>query len=273
MKAQGSLTGGRRGRLMSVLVWGAALLALWEAVSWYLLEVAETTMAQSKLPYVHKVLVTLGTYGGVLAAEGWITFTNAAWGFLLGAAAGALLAVLMSASRLIERLTFPYAVASQMVPILGLAPIVYGIVRNEEVARTLIAAYITFFPVALNTLRGLRSASPAAHELMRACAAKPWSVYWKLRFPAALPGLFSGLKIAAPLAVTGAILVELMGASRGIGVLMLRNLYYGPSHVYMFWSTVVVGALLGIVSYAIMSGLERIAAPWQPEFRAKGGDS
>jgi len=262
-----------QGRVVPVLAWGAAILVVWEAVSWYLLEVAEVQMAQSKLPYVHKVLATFGTYGGTLAAEGWITFTNAAWGFLTGGAAGALLAVLMSASRWMERLAFPYAVASQMVPILGLAPIVFGIVRNEDLARVLIAAYITFFPVALNMLRGLRSVSPASLELMRACAASPWNVYWKLRFPASLPGLFSGLKIAAPLAVTGAILVELMGASRGIGVIMLRNLYYGPSHVYMFWSTVIVGALLGIASYAIVSGIERIAAPWQPEFRAKGGDS
>ncbi|MNE34520.1 Binding-protein-dependent transport system inner membrane component [compost metagenome] len=107
---------------------------------------------------------------------------------------------------------------------------------------------------------------------MNSYAAKPWAVYWKLRFPAALPGLFSGLKIAAPLAVTGAILVELMGAQHGIGVIMLRNLYYGPSHTYMFWSTVMVGALLGIASYWIMTLAERLAAPWQPEFRPKGGD-
>jgi NitT/TauT family transport system permease protein len=262
-----------RVRWMPVLAWGAAILLVWELVSWYLLERAEVEMAQSRLPYVHRVLAAFGTYGGVLAKEGWITFTNAAWGFLAGAAAGALLAVLMSASRWMERLAFPYAVASQMVPILGLAPIVFGIVRNEDLARVLIAAYITFFPVALNMLRGLRSVPPASLELMRACAAGPWSVYRKLRLPASLPGLFSGLKIAAPLAVTGAILVELMGASRGIGVIMLRNLYYGPSHVYMFWSTVITGALLGILSYAIVSGIERIAAPWQPEFRSRGGDA
>ncbi|MNP52209.1 Binding-protein-dependent transport system inner membrane component [compost metagenome] len=108
---------------------------------------------------------------------------------------------------------------------------------------------------------------------MHSYAAKPWSIYWRLRIPASLPGLFSGLKIAAPLAVTGAILVELMGASQGIGVIMLRNLYYGPSHVYMFWSTVLVGAVLGIFSYLVVSAIERIVAPWQTEFRVKGGGS
>ncbi|WP_372663572.1 ABC transporter permease [Cohnella sp.] len=262
----------RQGRLLPTAVWGLGLFVLWETISWYLLNVREVPLAQSKLPYVHEVLSTFAHYGSTLAREGGVTFGNAGLGFLLGAAGGVLLAVLMSVSKWVERLTFPYAVASQMIPILGLAPILYGIVRDEQLARILIAGYITFFPVSINMLRGLRSVEISALELMYSYAAKPWTVYWKLRLPASLPGLFSGLKIAAPLAVTGAILVELMGAQHGIGVIMLRNLYYGPSNTYMFWSTVLVGALLGIISYLLMSAIERLAAPWQPEFRAKGGD-
>ena len=252
--------------------WVIALAVIWEAVSWYLQNVARASLAESKLPYLHDVLRTFGTYGDTLAKEGAATFTNAAMGFVLGALAGALLALLMSLSKRIEELAFPYAVASQMIPILGLAPILYGIVRDEQAARILIAGYITFFPVALNMLRGLRSTQPTALELMHSYAAKPWEIYWKLRFPAALPALFSGLKIAAPLAVTGAILVELMGAQRGIGVIMLRNLYYGPSHTNMFWATVLTGALLGVLCYAVIGLAERMAAPWQPEFRPHGGD-
>ena len=262
-----------RGRFVPAAVWLIGLLALWEAGSWLLTEALQAPMAQSKLPYAHLVAAAFVDYGGTLLKEGGATLANAGIGFALGAAAGALLAVLMSASRWMERLAFPYAVASQMVPILGLAPIVYGIVRDDEWSRIIIAGYITFFPVCLNMLRGLRSAHPTALELMHSYAAKPWTVYWKLRLPASLPGLFGGLKIAAPLAVTGAILVELMGAQRGVGVIMLRNLYYGPSHVYMFWATVVVGALMGVLSYALIGGLERLVAPWQPEFRsrARGG--
>lgn len=257
---------------MPTIVWMLGLLLLWETASWYLLRVRQAPLAQSKLPYIHKVLSTFAEYSETLVKEGVVTFGNAGLGFLLGAAAGAALAILMSLSRWVEHLAFPYAVASQMIPILGLAPILYGIVHDEQVARVLIAGYITFFPVSINMLRGLRSVEPSALELMHSYAAKPWSVYYKLKLPASLPGLFSGLKIAAPLAVTGAILVELMGAQHGVGVIMLRNLYYGPSHTYMFWSTVVVGALLGVLSYALMSAAERLVAPWQPEFRAKGGD-
>lgn len=254
------------------MAWGLGLLILWEAASWYLLQVRQVPLAQSKLPYIHEVLSAFAEYGDTLVQEGAVTFGNAGLGFLLGAAAGALLAILMSLSKWIEHLAFPYAVASQMIPILGLAPILYGIVHDERVARVLIAGYITFFPVSINMLRGLRGVEPSALELLYSYAAKPWNIYFKLRLPASLPGLFSGLKIAAPLAVTGAILVELMGARHGIGVIMLRNLYYGPSHTYMFWSTVIVGALLGVASYALIGGLERLIAPWQPEFRDKGGD-
>lgn len=261
-----------RGRLLPAAVWIIAFMCIWEAGAWLLLHVLHTPLAESKLPYLHEVIYTLGFYGSTLMSEGAVTFANAGMGFALGGAAGVLLAVLMSVSKLVEQMTFPYAVASQMIPILGLAPILYGIVRDEQLARILIAGYITFFPVSLNMLRGLRSTSPSALELMYAYAAGPWSVYWKLRLPASLPGLFSGLKIAAPMAVTGAILVELMGARHGIGVIMLRNLYYGPSHTYMFWATVVTGALLGLISYGIISLIERLAAPWQPEFRTRGGE-
>ncbi|WP_332871740.1 ABC transporter permease [Paraliobacillus zengyii] len=261
-----------KSRWFPTFIWLIGFLVIWEFGSWLLLHMTETTMAQSKIPYLHEIVYTFTQYGSTLYTEGTATFSNAAIGFILGAILGILLAVLMSVSKWIEQLTFPYAIASQMIPILGLAPIVYGIIRDEQMARILIAGYITFFPVALNMLRGLRSVDPSALELMHSLAAKPWMVYWKLRFPASIPGLFSGLKIAAPLAVTGAILVELMGAQNGLGVIMLRNLYYGPTHNYMFWSTVIVGALLGLISYLLISLIERIIAPWQPDFRS-GGDA
>ncbi|HWL12806.1 MAG TPA: ABC transporter permease [Ureibacillus sp.] len=259
------------GRITPAAVLILGVLVLWQFLSWLLLKM-EVPLAQSKVPYLHELMITFITYSGTLFSEGSVTLTNALMGFALGAIGGILLAILMSLSKWLEQLAFPYAVASQMIPILGLAPIVYGIFRDEQISRVLIAAFMTFFPVALNCLRGLRSADPQSLELMYSYAAKPWTIYWRLRFPQSLPSLFSGLKIAAPLAVTGAILVELMGATKGLGVIMLRNLYYGPSHNYMFWLTVIFGALLGILSYLAVSLIERLVTPWQPEFRKTGGD-
>lgn len=247
------------------------LLIIWQLMSWFLLNVAAVPLAQSKLPYIHKLAETFAQYGNTLLTHGLITFKSAFFGFVVGGVVGVFVAIVMSSSKWIEQMTFPYIVASQMIPILGLAPIVYGIVRDDGMARVIIAAFMTFFPVVLNMLRGLRSAEVSSVELMYSYAAKTWTVYWKLRLPQSLPSLFAGLKIAAPLAVTGAILVELMGATEGIGVIMLRNLYYGSSHAYMFWATVITGAFLGFLSYLVISLLERLITPWQPEFRKTGG--
>ncbi|SDG43120.1 NitT/TauT family transport system permease protein [Fontibacillus panacisegetis] len=259
-------------RFLPAFLWLLVVLVLWELISWYITEIAETQLAQSKLPYVHKVLSTLVTYSGTLVQEGIVTFGNAGLGFLLGASFGVLLAVIMSISKWAERIAFPYLIISQMIPVLGLAPIIYGIIHDQNLSRIVIAGYITFFPVSLNTLSGLRSTSQQSLELMHSYAAKSYQTYWKLKLPSALPNLFSGLKIAAPLSVTAAILVELMGTKHGIGVVILRNLYYGPSHTYMFWASVVASALLGIAGYGLVSLIERLCTPWQPAFQRKGDD-
>lgn len=254
------------------IVWLIGLLIIWQFISWLLLNVFKVPLAQSKLPYIHKLAETFMEYGGTLFSQASVTFKNALLGFVVGAVVGIIVAIIMSASKWIEQITFPYIVASQMIPILGLAPIVYGIVHDAAIARIIIAAFMTFFPVVLNVLRGLQSTDPSSIELMKSYAAKSRVVYWKLRIPQSLPNLFAGLKIAGPLAVTGAILVELMGATEGIGVIMLRNLYYGSSHAYMFWVTVITGAFLGFISYLAICLIERLVTPWQPEFRKTGGD-
>ncbi|PLT46038.1 ABC transporter permease subunit [Paenibacillus sp. FSL W8-1187] len=262
---------GAAGGWKDLALWGAAALLLWELGSWLLLERLQVPLAQSKLPYPHRIAEALARDGGKLLAEAAATLGSAAKGFLAGALAGAALALLMGASRTAERIAAPYAVASQMIPILGLAPIVYGIFRDEGTARLLIAAYIAFFPVALQMLRGLKSIRPEDRELQRVLAAGRWFAFRTLLLPASLPGLFTGLKTAAPLAVTGAILVELMGARHGIGVLMLRYLYYGPSHAYLFWCTVLLSAALGLLAYGAVALLERLLLPWQRSGPAAAG--
>lgn len=263
----------RSDRFLPTFTWLLVILLLWELISWYLTEIAQTQLAQSKLPYVHKVLYTLVTYSDTLIREGIVTFSYSGLGFLLGAVFGVLLAILMSISKWAERIAFPYLIISQMIPVLGLAPIIYGIIHDQNLSRIIIAGYITFFPVSLNTLSGLRSTNQQSIELMHSYAAKSYQTYWKLKLPSALPSLFSGLKIAAPLSVTAAILVELMGTKHGIGVVILRNLYYGPSHTYMFWASVIASSLLGIAGFGIVSLIERLCTPWQPAFQRKGDDN
>ncbi|GLX65768.1 ABC transporter permease [Paenibacillus glycanilyticus] len=254
-----------------ILIWLAGVLALWEAAAWYINDVAHVLAPASKLPYLHLVLEALANHWSTLAKQGIITFGNSITGFLIGAAVGVALAIAMSLSRAVELTLSPYMIASQMVPIIGLAPILYGIIHDPAMSRVLMAGYVTFFPVAINMLRGLKSIKPEQEELMRSYAASTWATYAKLRLMASLPGLFAGLKLSAPLAITASIIVELMGAPNGIGVLMLSSLYYGSSQVYMFWSTILMSVAIGLIWFLLVTLAERLLTPWQPEFRQQGG--
>jgi NitT/TauT family transport system permease protein len=175
----------------------------------------------------------------------------------------------MAQSRLLEWSLLPFAIVSQMVPVIALGPIVYSIFKDENVARTLIAAYVTFFPVTVNTLKGLRSVDQNALALMTSLAANRRQVYLLLRIPSALPYVFQALKIAATASVIAAIVVELMGAQQGIGVTILRTQYYGPANAYKLWGAIVVASLLGLAFFRVVAAAERLALRWQPEFRGQ----
>ncbi len=255
------------------IVWIAGIVAVWELGAWSLVNVFHDTMATQKLPYLHEIIIVFINNFKSLLDSGLETLSKSALGFLYGAGIGFILAILMSLSRNIERIAFPYLIISQMIPILGLAPIIYNIVRDADVSRIVIAAYITFFPVCINTLGGLRSVDKDKKDLMYSYAAKKHSVYLKLMLPSALPSLFAGLKIAAPLSVTAAILVEMLGTDEGIGVKILYTLYYGAGGATMFWASVITSALLGILGYFVVTLAERILIPWQhAAMKRVGGD-
>lgn len=253
--------------------WIAFLLFLWEMMAWWIRYVWILPSPDAKLPYFHEVFTSMIVHMPTLLQQGGISFGNAVWGFGAGSLFGLGLAVLMSISVTIERTLSPYAISSQMIPIIGLAPIVYGIVHDAAASRIIMAAYVTFFPVTIHTLRGLQSVPAGQLELLRACAASSWKTYTKLKLISALPGTFAGLKIAAPLAITAAIVVELMGAPNGIGVLMLSSLYYGNAQILLFWSTILASIAIGYAAVALIGLVERIATPWQPEFRTQRSEA
>jgi NitT/TauT family transport system permease protein len=196
----------------------------------------------------------------VLVDAAIYTFREAVVGFLFGAALGLLLGVLFAHFRLLEQGCLPYIVASQTVPILAIAPMVIIWLKAGWLSVAVIAAYLTFFPVTINTLRGLRSPDPMALEIMHSYAASRWAVLWKLRFPAALPYMFTAFKISATASVVGSIIGELpSGIRSGLGGAILNfNQYYisGPGRL---WAAIVMSALVGILFYLIVTAAERVA--------------
>lgn len=248
-------------RRMVTIVWLIIIIIIWEIIAFILKYVANDALASTKFPFLHSIMITLVNNGSSLFQAGAVTFSRAAIGFALGASIGIFLAVIMSLSKTIERIAFPYLIISQMIPVLGLAPIIFNIVRDMNTSRIVIAAYITFFPVSVNMLSGLKSVSQDKKDLLYSIATNKFKVYQKLMFPHAMVYLLVGLKIAAPMAVTASILVDMLGSKSGIGVKILYSLYSNSSDI--FWAAVITSAFMGIISYYLVVFAERILLPWQ----------
>ena len=245
------------------LVWTISIFLVWELISFFLERVLQDPMADTKLPYPHNIIISIGQNFTELMGAAGLTFSKAVIGFALGAAVGFLLAIIMSLSKIAEKIALPYLIISQMIPVLGLAPIIFALARDMDTSRIIIAAYITFFSVSVNMLSGLNSVESDKKELLYSYAAKKKSVYYKLMIPYSLPYLFAGLKIAAPMSITASILVDMLGSSGGIGVKLLYSLYSGTKDV--FWGSVVTSALMGIISYFIVIIFERVCMPWRKQ--------
>jgi NitT/TauT family transport system permease protein len=209
----------------------------------------------------------------VLLHKTLFTAKEAAFGFAIGALIGFALGVVLVHSRLLQRGLLPYIVASQTIPILAIAPMVI-IWVNPKLPPSLqgwgavavIAAYLTFFPVAINSLRGLQSADPRALELMRTYGASRWAVLWKVRVPSSLPYVFTALKIAATASVVGAIIGELpSGIQSGLGGAIINFNQYYSFEPQELWATNVIAAGLGIVFFLIVVGAEKALVRRAPE--------
>lgn len=245
------------------LVWTICIFSGWELVAFFLDKVLNDPMAEAKLPYPHSIVLSIAQNFTELMSAAGLTFSRAVIGFLLGVAIGFVLAIIMSLSKIAEKIALPYLIMSQMIPVLGLAPIIFTLARDMNISRIIIAAYITFFPVSINMLSGLNSVENDKKELLYSYAANKKSIYYKLMIPYSLPYLFAGLKIAAPMSITASILVDMLGSSGGIGVKLLYSLYSGAKDV--FWGSVVTCALMGIIGYLIVILFEKLCMPWKKE--------
>lgn len=196
----------------------------------------------------------------ILSQAALHTWSEAILGFVSGATLGFLLGTLFAHFLPLERGLLPYVVASQTVPILAIAPMVVIWLGAGPQAVAVISAYLTFFPVTINTLRGLRSPNSNMTELMRSYAASRWETMWKLRFPAALPYIFTALKVSATASVVGAIIGELPSSIRsGLGRAILDfSSDYSLVSTPKLWGAILVAASIGILSFLIVSLVERL---------------
>jgi NitT/TauT family transport system permease protein len=258
--------------LVLLAIWG-----LWELYRWVWVSTAWTwpfPVNDTTLPHVHTIVQALfepsRTDGPLLITvlfhSAVFTAKEALTGFLIGAIVGFALACGLVHSKLAQRALLPYIVASQTIPILAVAPMVVVWLKSGWQSVAVIAAYLTFFPVTINTLRGLQSADPRAIELMRSYAATPWQVLWRLRVPTSMPYLFTALKVSATASVVGAIIGELPSSIQdGLGGAILNfNQYYSlvPANL---WATNLIAALLGITFFVAIVIAEKLVVHRAPE--------
>ena len=271
---------GRVGMLVLVL---AILWGLWEGYRWLWIREGWTwpfVVDSTTMPHIYDILrqlvrnPTSGAGRDILLVQllhaAWFTAKEALVGFALGASFGFLLGVALSQFRLLQRGLLPYVVASQTVPILAVAPIVVVYLGSLHVAAwfsvAVIASYLTFFPVTINTLRGLQSTDRRALELMRSYAAGRPSVLWKLRIPAALPYIFTALKVSATASIVGAIIGEAPSSiQEGLGGFIVNFNQYYSLNPENLWATNLIAALLGIAFFLVIVIAEKIVVRRAPE--------
>ena len=196
-----------------------------------------------------------------LAYHGWITLSSTLLGFVLGTALGVVLAVVIVHNEASNRSLMPWIIASQTIPILAIAPMVVvglgAVGISGTVPRALISMYLSFFPVVVGMVKGLRSPEAIQLDLMRTYDASPWQTFWKLRWPAAMPMLFASMKVGIAISLIGAVVSELSNAAGGgLGVRLLTGSYNGQT--IQIWAALFIAAALAAVLVMIVGIAERM---------------
>lgn len=267
--------------LVIVAVWYLAAIrmnAAWErdqaaraGIELSMPELVQRTLSQDRpiLPAPHQV--AQGLWEGVagqavtsrrsLVWHAWVTLSATLAGFWIGTALGVLLAVGIVHSRVMDQSVMPWAVASQTVPILAIAPMVIVVMASAGVTgllpKAIIAAWLSFFPVLVGMVKGLRTPDAMQQDLMRSWSAPRSRVFWNLRLPSSLPYLFASLKVAIAAALVGTIVAELpSGATAGLGARLLSGSYYGQT--VQIWAALFAAAILAGVLVALIGLIERV---------------
>lgn len=254
---------------MVTVVWVIGLMMIWEIGAGVIEKTKRSP--ENVLPHLYQILQSIfssdkvnstQTAWQIVLSNAGVTLLRAGIGFMIGIAIGFALALLMNMFLAVEKTVFPYLMIIQMIPILGMAPIVLAITKDIDKSRIVIAAILTFYPVATNTLAGFKAVEKEKHELMYSIAATKYQIYSKLLIPSCMPYFFTGLKISAPMAITASILVDTLQGGGGLGTMLSQSLKHAMS-IYVFWQIVFFSAIIGILSFYLMTIIEKLLSPYK----------
>lgn len=231
-------------------------LALWQGVCviW--------SVPTAVLPTPIQVATAVGKHWPTLLQEGWITLKATLYGFALALVLGIPLAVAVSTFRWVNLMFYPLLVALQSVPKVALAPLLLVWLGTGMESKLAIAWLVAFFPVVVDTAAGLQATPKELLELARSLRASPWQLFAKVRFPAALPFVVTGAKVAVTLAVIGAVIGEFVGSSEGLGFLLLSAT--SQIDTPLAFAALFALSILGMATYFLVVLAERAIAGWLP---------
>jgi NitT/TauT family transport system permease protein len=202
-----------------------------------------------------------------LVNHGWVTTYEMLLGYLLAVAVAVPLAIGITASQAFDRFVTPQLLFFQVVPKVAIAPLFLVWFGVGTTPKVLVAFLISFFPIVIDAAVGLRSMSSEMRDLARSMGASPWQVFARFRLPSSLPYLFSGLKVAATLAVAGAVVGEFVGADKGLGYLLLVT--NSNMETALMFATIVALTVIGLVFFYAVEFLEQLLIPWHVTHRVR----
>lgn len=243
-------------RLLYPLLGVLLLLALWQAVciGW--------KMPSAVLPTPLEVARSIARHADALVTEGWVTLKATLYGFALALLVGIPIAVAVSSFRWVNLMFYPLLVALQSVPKVALAPILLVWLGTGMESKLAIAWLVAFFPVIVDTAAGLQSTPKELLELARSLRTSRWKVFTKIQFPAALPFVITGAKVAMTLAVIGAVIGEFVGSSEGLGFLLLSAT--SQINTALAFAALFALSVLGMAAYGLVVLAEKALAGWLP---------
>lgn len=256
-------------RLLSVVhpaVWTIiGILVFWELSVWI-----QQTPAYI-LPSPSRIAEEFMVYWPRLLFHASVTLSEILIGFTCAILIGVPLAVLITYSRVAERAIFPIIAASQSIPKVAIAPLLAVWFGYGMAPKVVVVILLSFFPIVVNSVVGLRSSSAEMLHLARSMGASPWQMFWKFRLPQALPNMFAGLKLATVLAVIGAIVAEFIGADSGLGyVIVVAGSSFDIARQF---SAIITISAIGMTFFAIIGWLEKVVVPWRGHEAAARGEA
>jgi NitT/TauT family transport system permease protein len=249
--------------------WIPAIVVFFAGIAVWQLAIDIFDIQKFLLPKPWAIVSAFWTQRSALWSAGWLTLKEATGGFALGSAAGILVAAVLARFRRLGEALMPIAIAANAVPIIAFSPIFNAWFDPlSSKPRMATAAVLCFFPVMVNTMRGLTSVRPAQVELMRSYAAGELQIFRRVRVPTALPFVFSALKVATVLAMIGAIVADYFGTFGSLGITIKNSVALFDFETA--WAAILMASILGVLMYVAVSLVERLVLQWDPTRQERG---